>query len=251
MAQQTIEHDNHNAVPDELRLVEPTDFETQGDIHYQSRLAYLLMRDRPLVWSTGNRLIIEPAPGVTHITWMGRREKLPYEDHSVTITRASGVLTIDTTRVKSDKARHTIHRLALLAADAIYGTEYRLAMNTTQDALDTYVSIGAAMTTEYPRDHTHLTYGTVGDGPNATETFALHTPSGREDIWRMHSTITIQTTNRLVRRRFSTEAIGGTPDNHRQQMAKTITTMRDALERYSWTTTDGTVIAPVGWNHMH
>lgn len=258
---------NNGTAATEVRLVEPEDFTSNADIEYQARLAYLLMRDRPLVFSHNDIITINPAPTDT-ITWLGRTTLLPYRDKSVTITHTpnstdnpGGTITIDTTRTTSRTARRTIHDLALALADHIYATAHLAHLGATQDTLMTYTTIGAAMTTDYPRGHNHLTYGTTGELHHtlyANETFALHTPGDPdhfENIWHMKHQTIIQNSNHLVRRRWTAHPTDGTHDllrtnPRRAELVKDIVTLRTSLDRYSWTNHEGITTAPVGWQYM-
>ena len=243
--------------PPLLRLVEPEDFTDEKTIRYQARLAWLAMRDKPLVYSRDTTIVIEPAMTEDNtIHWLGSDRPLDYHDASVNITKKKSKLIINYSAESSAQAKRGIHAAALDCAEHIYAHDYARHYALTQDMLRTYASIGAAMTAEFPQNHQFLTYGAR---PNVKhETFALHTPGVSDARYRATSQIVIQKSNHLVKRIWTAERTHISDNDYADTHDTTATQvmdMRNKLERFGWrhTTHSAThigITAPLNWQNI-
>lgn len=236
----------------ELRLVEPDDFTDEESVNYQSKMAYLLMRDRPAVFRTNeHELIIEPAP-VKRIHWHNQTFELPYKDNSVTITQHGARIIINHKHAKTQSAIRGICRMAIACAKHIYGTGYLKTFGASQDVLRSYVSVGAAMTNDFPQDRQFLVYGT--DIEHKRETFALHTPAVSKATYIAESKIIVHKRSGLIRQLWTHQRTSEDNEHAKSHdhTAREVMALRNNLELYSWnhTQTEG-CSAPVGWQYMH
>lgn len=236
----------------QIRLIEPDDFTDHHSINYQSTMAYLLMRDRPAVFKTGeHELTIEPAP-VRKIHWHNKTFDLPYRDNTVTITQDNARITINHENTDSQTAIRGICKMAITCAKHIYATGYIKTFHTSQDTLRSYTSVGAAMTNDFPQERQFLVYSTTEN--NKRETFALHTPAVSRAIYIAENKIIIHKNSRLIQQLWTCKRT--TPDDEyaksHDSTAREVMALRNKLELYSWNHIHQKgVTAPVGWQYMH
>ena len=232
-----------------LRLVEPEDY--AGDpntLRYHARLAYTLMRDRPLVFAhRAHELIIDPAP-VKSIHWLnGEHIDIPYRDTEVEITRAKARLRIRLADMDEER-RYAIHRAAVAVSDHIYGGPYQRMFCTTQDVLRTYVHLGSAMSMESSTEDFTVSYG--ASDTTGSESFTISEHGHPQSVYDVRSHVMKKKSDRSVHIVYTCHAHTDTQQRH-DQHAQSVMALRNNLQRYSWQHHQHNGIsAPVGWQHM-